>query len=343
MIHSVLEARVKPLVLAHACVDGGATDCSLALVSHQMRDVSSRTRLQSVTVCGLARIKSLLRLLEDVPEDGRHIRFLLIGIERPKAMERVAANFAARLPLVDLQRKRQRQRSSLAYALSYAFADLHMTDDSDEVQIVYERILSLVAPYLEVLTNHLEYGVLPGLLLPRLHSLTMTGYNLWETTPPPHLRHLHIIGQSYALGLPFWLAGAQELECLHLSGVWCEGGLPRLLRVLMGVEGQRYSDINLDLAMMAWTARAPCPDIQALRYLKRVTVDTVIQERRPSGKCATCFLWHDSMMESLARLELDSACGPVEFVLLRGGRDSHEQAMLDWRGMIEVITSGDSG
>jgi hypothetical protein len=309
-----------------------------------MRDVSNRTRLQSVSVCGLARMKSLLRLLEDVPEDGRRIRFLFIGIERLKAMERVAANFAARLQLVDLQRKRQRQRSSLAYALSYAFAGLHMTDDSDEVQIVYERILSLVAPYLEVLTNHLEYGVLPGLLLPRLHSLTMTGYNLWETTPLPHLRHLHIIGQSYALGLPFWLAGAQELECLHLSGVWCEGGLPRLLGALMGVEGQRYSDISRhDLDTMAWTVHAPCPDVRALRYLKRVTVDTVIQERRTSGKCATCFLSHESMMEGLACLELDSAGGPVKLVLLRGGRDSHEQAMLDWRGMVEVITSGDSG
>jgi hypothetical protein len=289
-------------------------------------------------------MKSLLCLLESAREDGRHVRFLFIGIERPKATDGDTEDplALARRQFNEGHRKRRREWSSLVGILTSALPGLRTADDgATDMRTVYEKIIGLVAPYLEVLTSHLNHETLPHVPFPRLPSLAVTGYNLAGSTPPPHLRHLHILGLYYAHELPLWVAGTPELEHLRLSEVWAERELPEVLGALMGVEEQQYSDTDRQSAVMAGIIiRAPRPDIQALKCLKTVVVDT--RENMSLGMCGNSHMDHHSMRRGLACLESESADGPVKLVLIRGRCRNDEQSMIEWQGMVETITNRES-
>jgi hypothetical protein len=289
-------------------------------------------------------MKSLLRLLESTREDGRHVRFLFIGVERPKTADGDTEDplALARRQFNERHRKRRREWSSLVGIFTSAVSGLRATDDGAmDMRTVYEKIIGLVAPYLEVLTSHLIRETLPHVPFPRLHSLAATGYNLAGSTPPPRLRHLHIVRLHYAYVLPLWVAGTPELEHLRLSGVWADPELPEVLGALMGVEEQHYSDMGHQLAVMAgMIIRAHRPDIQALKCLRTVVVET--QENMSLGLCGNSHMDHNSMRRGLACLESESADGPVKLVLVRGGCRNDEQSMIEWRGMVETIINEES-
>jgi hypothetical protein len=289
-------------------------------------------------------MRSLLRLLESAREDGRHVRFLFIGVERPEAADGDAedALALARRQFNERHRKRRREWSSLVGTFTSALSGLRTTDDgATDMRTVYEKIIGLVAPHLEVFTSHLIRETLPHVPFPRLHSLAVTGYNLAGSTPLPHLRHLQILGLCYAHLLPLWVAGTPELEHLRLSGVLAQRELPEVLGALMGVEEQHYSDMGHQLAVMAgMIIRAHRPDIQALKCLKIVVVET--QENMSLGMCGNSHVDHNSMRRGLACLESESADGPVKLVLIRGGCRNDEQSMIEWRGMVETIINEES-
>jgi hypothetical protein len=294
-------------------------------------------------------MKSLLRLLESAREDDRHVRFLFIGVERPKAADgdEEDALALARRQFNERHRKRRREWSSLVGVFTSALSGLPTTDDpttddgATDMRTVYEKIIGLVAPYLEVFTSHLIRETLPHAPFPRLHSLAVTEYNLAGSTPLPHLRHLHILALCYAHVLPLWVAGAPELEHLRLSGVWAQRELPEVLGALMGVEEQHHSDMGHQLALMAgMTIRPPRPDIQALKCLRTVVVDT--QESTFFEMCGNPYSDHNSMKRGLACLESETADGPVKLLLVLGGCRSDEQSMIEWRGMVEKITDEES-
>jgi hypothetical protein len=77
-----LPTEIWHKIFALACVDGGATGCALSLVSRRFRELSAGTRLQSVAVSGLSDIRSLLGVLQELPEASRHVRVLYIDYRR---------------------------------------------------------------------------------------------------------------------------------------------------------------------------------------------------------------------------------------------------------------------
>ena len=78
--------RIPPEVWATifrlACVDGGTTGCSLALVSSHIREVSAPYRLRSVSLHGPAKIQSFLTSLERTPTHLRCVRNIFISTQR---------------------------------------------------------------------------------------------------------------------------------------------------------------------------------------------------------------------------------------------------------------------
>lgn len=74
--------ELQAIIFRLACVDGGTTGCSLALVSKYIRDVSGPYRLRSVSLHGPEEIQSFLISLGQTPEHLRRIRNLFISTQR---------------------------------------------------------------------------------------------------------------------------------------------------------------------------------------------------------------------------------------------------------------------
>jgi hypothetical protein len=134
---SKLPVEIWEKIFVDACVDGGFTGGSLALVSHHVHDASARQRLQSVSVNGSTQLKSLLDLLRCTPDGDRHVRFL--------------------------------------YCAHDAIAE-------EEWRIMHKELITLIAPYIEVLTLYTTACplplVLPGVQLPCLRDLSIPGNSL---------------------------------------------------------------------------------------------------------------------------------------------------------------------
>jgi hypothetical protein len=77
-----LPTEIWHKIFTLTCVDGGATGCALSLVSRRFRELSAGTRLQSVAVSGLSDIRSLLGMLQELPEASRHVGILYIDYRR---------------------------------------------------------------------------------------------------------------------------------------------------------------------------------------------------------------------------------------------------------------------
>lgn len=69
-------SEILHCIFSYACLDGGKTGASLALVSKHIQEVSEPYQLQSVAVCDLQAAQVFLRRLENTSPPGRMVRYL---------------------------------------------------------------------------------------------------------------------------------------------------------------------------------------------------------------------------------------------------------------------------
>jgi hypothetical protein len=146
------------------------------------------------------------------------VRFLFISDQPPELVgEALGRDIQLSERLV------RRQRNPLSFWRRLTAPPPH-ANKLVEIRAAYDTILTLSAPYLELLTAHLsrwwiEHPIPLHVHLPRPYDLTLYHGNLnWETPLPcPNLRRLHVVGclhTAVALGLP----SMPKLEYIRLSG-----------------------------------------------------------------------------------------------------------------------------
>jgi hypothetical protein len=185
-----LPAELWHKIFQHACVDGGRTGCALSLVSRRLHDLSVGTRLQSVFIIDLERLKLFLHTLERLPEHERRVRFLFIAARCNEEVETRRVQLAlSRLQL-----------GSHVESLSSELEDFEeqQKDVVQEWRTVYPAVLALVAPHVEVLTIHTPQLLLnsvfpPNIRFPVLHDLTFGQMKENDQfSCMPLLRRLHV-------------------------------------------------------------------------------------------------------------------------------------------------------
>jgi hypothetical protein len=200
-------------IFKNACVDGGKTGCALFLVSHRIRDASSKTRLRSVSVVGLERLKSLLHVLENTPEDNRRVTFLFIAARPldPDVVDRRTFQHLWRL-----------HKTGIDTLIGLAGPSDQTLDDW---QTVYPVVATLVAPHIEVLTLHVSRTLLGTPLpldvhFPVLRDLTFGQVSALDNLSLlPLLHRLHIVGNLDNVPTLFpVILRTQGVECVRLSG-----------------------------------------------------------------------------------------------------------------------------
>jgi hypothetical protein len=193
-------------VFKYACVDGGRTGCALSLVSRRIRKLSAGIRLQSICVIDMDRIRSLLHILERLPEHERRVRYLFIA----------AAPEQERSPIWCYH---QHEREGVLK---------RRQDMAQDWRTFYPAFLALIAPHVEVLAIHIHRELLITVSLtnipfPVLRDLSMGNIgNSEEQAMPqlssvPLLRRLHVLGYA-TRQLVDDIVGIQSLEHVRFSG-----------------------------------------------------------------------------------------------------------------------------
>jgi hypothetical protein len=200
-------------VFKNACVDGGKTGCALSLVSRRIRDASSKTRLRSVSVVGLERLKSLLHVLENTPEDNRRVTFLFIAARPldPDVVDRRTFQHLWRL-----------HKTGIDTLIGLAGPSDQTLDDW---QTVYPVVATLVAPHIEVLTLHVSRTLLGTPLPPDVHFPVLRDLTFGQVSVLDNLSLLPLLHRSHIVGnldnvptlFPVILR-TQGVECVRLSG-----------------------------------------------------------------------------------------------------------------------------
>ncbi|KAF8875705.1 hypothetical protein BD779DRAFT_1449908 [Infundibulicybe gibba] len=167
-------------IFTYACVDSGITGRSLSLVSRRMSEISRPMKLQSVSVIGFHQLLAFASLLETIPAEHRHVRYIFISAH--------ARNTASDPKVLTPEYSRRTQ----AYA-------------------AFRRILHAIAPTLAVLhAFFIFYRPFPlvPVPLPALTELALHGPLEGAAAIDPHahfpaLRYLHLTSFSspaYILG-----------------------------------------------------------------------------------------------------------------------------------------------
>jgi hypothetical protein len=193
-------------VFKHACVDGGRTGCALSLVSRRIRNLSAGIRLQSVCVIDLDRLRSLLHILERLPEHDRRVRSLFIGAAQQNSLPiRV-------IPI----------RCYVQYDLEGALK--RQQDIVQNWRAVYPAVLALIAPHVEVLAIHIRhYGLLGTVPLTNIYYPVLRDLSIGDLTRAgqlssvPLLRRLHVLGSATSHFIDD-IVGIQSLEHVRFSG-----------------------------------------------------------------------------------------------------------------------------
>jgi hypothetical protein len=215
-----LPAELWHKIFQHACVDGGRTGRALSLVSRRLHDLSAGTRLQSVFVIDLERLKLLLRTLDRLPEHERRVRFLFIGTRHMEEAE---------------MQKRKIMRSHVTQppingyyvnSLSSKMRDFDKQQDDvfQEWRTVYPMVLALTAPHVEALTIHIPQPQIlktmfpAGIRFPVLRDLSFDRMEEKDQFPcMPLLRRLHVFGRATKAIIDI-VINMQGLQHVYFSG-----------------------------------------------------------------------------------------------------------------------------
>jgi hypothetical protein len=188
-------------IFKHACIDGGFTGSALSSVCRHVRDVSARTRLQSVSVIGLPRLKLFLRLLESLGEEDRRVRFFFAAMTVAPTTSHAAEDSQAN----------QLESDSASCV--------------DEWSAICQRILTLISQHVQVLTLHLpdilptQPEPFPSVPFPLLRDLTFG-----QCAPPPGLRYmpslrrLHIFDPREGEKMLAYILNMERLQDICISG-----------------------------------------------------------------------------------------------------------------------------
>jgi hypothetical protein len=216
-------AEIWQQIFSLACLDGGFTGCSLSIASRLFHEVSASTRLQSVAVTGVARLESLLRLLQRLPEGQRRVRFLFINGEWTNSAEasETYEAFSTRYGLSGAMPVTKEEHARLRRQ----WTALHWQEGVNRWRAVYRDVVSMLAPHVEVFTLHMYHPeaqstVFPyGTELPVLRDLTFGRVgNPHELPALPNLRRLHVYGSTLQPPTVLSRFSDAHLDSLRFSG-----------------------------------------------------------------------------------------------------------------------------
>jgi hypothetical protein len=251
-------------------------------------------------VRGLPGILALLRLLQSIPQESRHVRVLFIG---DAASDRADLVHELGAPGDDHLRARYRSARELIPTTVFGVEFLNYSDPpvaadhSVEGANAYAQIVTYLAPHLEVLTAHVPWIFSQEIHLPCLRDLSLRACPP-SSLPCPLLQRLHVACEAPSRTLLLWLQGTPKLECLHLCMVWGDEALPGVVRVLAGMEsGELHAGTG------------PGRSSIQLRCLRTVIVEPETQ-RSGLGSAR-----NGRMIDDLQNLVADAAGGPIDVVL----------------------------
>jgi hypothetical protein len=250
------------------------------------------------------------------------VRFLFISEQPPELVgEALGRDIQLSERLV------RRQRNPLSFWRRLTAPPPH-ANKLVEIRAAYDTILTLSAPYLELLTAHLsrwwiEHPIPLHVHLPRLYDLTLYHGNLnWETPLPcPNLRRLHVVGclhTAVALGLP----SMPKLEYIRLSG-WEALGMAYHI---LGIDPKRplaLVDQNFRLNLRLY--QVPCP--QNLQCLQTMFIEPAVMPR---------VVGQNTMGVKLQCIEGDGVVNVILARFLEYWEDSGLQVRIiqDWRDVV---------
>jgi hypothetical protein len=304
-----LPAELWHKIFQHACVDGGRTGCALSLVSRRLHDLSVGTRLQSVFIVGLERLRLLLHTLERLPEYECRVRFLFIATSHAEEAE---------TRILQMRRSRVRQPRHAA-PLSSRFKDKKQQEDwIQEWQTVYPAVLALIAPHVEVLTIRIPQPLLnsvfpANICFPVLRDLTFGQMEEKDQFPcMPLLRRLHVFGHP--------------AKALIHSAI-----------DIQGLQLVRFSDYRavdeFAVALGETSARTSCLSGPVRSTKLVITPDC------PSFRCGNgYFSWaerHRRTRDSLMEHQNNGRFGTITVLKPSRGGYKLDSAVNDWRDVVE--------
>jgi hypothetical protein len=302
-----LPLEIWDKIFVDACVDGGFTGGSLALVSHNIHKVSARRRLQSVSVTGSTQLRGLLDLLRRTTDKDHQVCFLYV------CRDAIAVSSGLREP---------RQKAL------------------QEWNMLYSELITLIAPHIEVLTLHTTAcRMLPEVQLPRLRDLSIPGSSLPHDGLAlclPSLRRLHIFHMLHCTQFLLAIAQMDELEDLRLSDVMLMTDLPDLLGTFLGITTYKQRLQEAYDRYQSSHSRKPIDPagIRAFKHLHKLIIQP---SKVPRGPCGTNGCINSRMISGLSSLARQHGGGHTNILILpanEGGYGAAE-AEKDWRGTIE--------
>jgi hypothetical protein len=301
-----LPLEIWDKIFVDACVDGGFTGGSLALVSHHIHQMSARRRLQSVSVTGSTQLRGLLYLLRRTPDKDHQVRFLY-------ASDATAVS------------------SNLREPGQKALQEWHM---------MYSELITLIAPYIEVLTLHTTvWHMLLGVQLPRLRDLSVPGFSLpydGSTLLLPSLRRLHIFNMLHRSKHLLAIAQMDELEELRLSDVMLMTDLPDVLGTFLGIATYKQRLQEAYDRDQSSHSRKPIDPagIRTFKHLHKLIIQLGRLTPEPYG---TDTHINSRMISDLSSLGRQYGGGRTNIFILpaREGGYGAAEAKKDWRGTVE--------
>lgn len=273
-------AEVWGRIFEFACVDGGTTGRSLALVSKYFYTISRLYRLQSVSVQGPEELQLFLRLLKQTPPHQRRVRSLFISTQRRggedakrcweflqdrlsgTVHQKYLRTFHEMLKLAPknatwLWAPRLGMLSQECQCVLFSNANAWLKVTARHAPMMadaIDAILEMAAPDLEVLeldVKPLYRRFLQGVTnFPRLRELTHHGrYPLHQINPCHSLRYLHLRNQfGYHESIAHMARFAPNLTHLLLSDLrnserLCWSDAP--VTTPANLEGPSHPAINL--------------------------------------------------------------------------------------------------
>jgi hypothetical protein len=305
-----LPAELWHKIFQHACVDGGRTGCALSLVSRRLHDLSASTRLQSVFIIGLERLKLLLHTLERLPEYECRVRFLFIATSH--------AEEEAETRRLQMGRSRVRQPRHAAPLSSRLKDEKQQEDGMQEWQTIYPAVLALIAPHVEVLTIRIPQPLLDSVFpanirFPVLRDLTFGQMQETDQFPcMPVLHRLHIFGHP--------------TKALIHSAI-----------DIQGLQLVRFSDYRavdeFAVALGETSARTSCLSGPVRSTKLVITPDC------PSFRCGNgYFSWaerHRRTRDSLMQHQNNGRFGTITVLKPSPGGYNLDSAVNDWRDVVE--------
>lgn len=291
-------------IMTLACTDGGATGCSLSLVSRHMHDMVQPVRYHSVVISSIRSASTFAHLLER-QSPAPVVRHLMIK-EDTKATR----------PLPHTSKE------AVSCILRHTAATLYTLFWSEKT----------------VWYGHEGHEIFPTLAFPVLANLSIPTVDCWEelaVTPFPSLQRLHIHNMWVDDPDCIWAVLAQacpSIAAVRLSGIYSyfAGHLPQILRALLRVPATACPTIL--------PAQINDETMMLLERLPRVTQVTIEEAIDPDG--ARYPPPSGPPREIVALHEISRACEGEHRLSINSDAERYEEETA-WTDWLDVVGGGD--